>query len=136
MNCPNSNFWPMIRYCKPWSLGSVGLMSVLGPVLHYCNTSGAPYAHPQANQDAGHCEPSTDGASGPAQSTVVHESADVKGFGCRPYEGRSRGHGGPAFESLQGRKPREWEYWQCGGRYGDLGAARPAADGGQCDAAG
>src|SRR5690349_17338025 len=37
-----------------------------------------------------------------------HGSGYVKGFGCRPYQGWSRRHGGPASESLQGRKPREW----------------------------
>jgi hypothetical protein len=35
-------------------------------------------------------------------------SAHVKGFGCRPDEWRCRGLRGPASESLQGRKPREW----------------------------
>ncbi len=35
----------------------------------------------------------------------MHESARVKGFGCRPM-GTVRQAAGPASESLQGRNPR------------------------------
>src|ERR1700692_860098 len=66
---------------------------------------------------------------------AVVMSANVKGFGCRPNERGCRGLRGPASESLQGRKPREWVRVWCGARYGDLGAARTAGDGRRCDAA-
>jgi hypothetical protein len=43
-------------------------------------------------------------------ATIEHRemTGSVKGFGCRPDEWRSHGLRGPACESLQGRKPREW----------------------------
>ena len=46
----------------------------------------------------------------------------VTGFGCRPYTDLDAGATGPAFESRQGRKARDWGT-RLSGRYGDLAGA-------------
>jgi hypothetical protein len=46
----------------------------------------------------------------------------VTGFGCRPSAGTSTRTTGPAFESRQGRKARDWGT-RLSGRYGDLAGA-------------
>ena len=46
-------------------------------------------------------------------------SARVTGFGRRPSAGTSTRTTGPAFESRQGRKSRDWGT-RLSGRYGDL----------------
>ncbi len=51
-------------------------------------------------------------------------SAIVKVFGCRPFaEACRRAETGPAFENLQGRKPRVGRAPIRRTRYGDLGVA-------------
>src|SRR6476660_9104430 len=62
-------------------------------------------------------------------------SVFVKGFGCRPLEGRRRVFGGPASESLQGRKPRWGKVEPCRRRYGDLRVAGEVCDWGGADPA-
>src|SRR5208337_1100248 len=51
-------------------------------------------------------------------------TAYVKVFGCRPFtEACRRAETGPAFENLQGRKPRVGRAPIRGARYGDLRVA-------------
>jgi hypothetical protein len=53
-----------------------------------------------------------------------HTSASVKVFGCRPFaEACRRAETGPAFENLQGRKPRVGRAPIRRTRYGDLRVA-------------
>jgi hypothetical protein len=54
-----------------------------------------------------------------AADVAVHEAGNVTGFGCRPSTDTSTRTTGPAFESRQGRKARDWGT-RLSGRYGDL----------------
>ena len=56
--------------------------------------------------------------------TLLHvlTAGIVKGFGCRPSADPSTRTTGPAFESRQGRKARDWGT-RISGRYGDLAGA-------------
>jgi hypothetical protein len=49
----------------------------------------------------------------------ISASANVTGFGCRPINAIDTRTTGPAFESRQGRKARDWGT-QFSRRYGDL----------------
>src|SRR5216683_8182406 len=56
-----------------------------------------------------------------------------EGFRMPGAHERCHVHRRPAYENLQGRKPREALRWGCGVRYGDLSAAGEACDRGQAD---
>jgi hypothetical protein len=51
---------------------------------------------------------------------ILSFGESVKGFGCRPFAKRCDKHRWPASESLQRRKPRWGNVWQCRVRYVDL----------------
>ena len=63
------------------------------------------------------------GSSGPTPLCLLSGGQDlltkslsgfVKVFGCRPHDDGATYCGGPAYENLQGRKPRAMRCWRCG----------------------
>jgi hypothetical protein len=54
-----------------------------------------------------------------APADQMRRAAGVTGFGCRPITAIDTRTTGPAFESRQGRKARDWGT-QFSRRYGDL----------------
>jgi hypothetical protein len=55
----------------------------------------------------------------PSDDPCCGSSGDVTGFGCRPITAIDTRTTGPAFESRQGRKARDWGT-KFSRRYGDL----------------
>ena len=45
---------------------------------------------------------------------VDFNGAYCEGFRVPAHDGRYRALRGPAYENLQGKKPREWKVWTCG----------------------
>ena len=63
--------------------------------------------------------------------SVVSSHPLVTGFGCRPHLHLATRTTGPAFESRQGRKARDWGT-RLSERYGDLAVAVGAAGAVRC----